>query len=121
MNHIINLTIPAAAYVLLALLGAFGEGLGVVENLPIYYTMLSIPHWAWAGISGYFEASKAATTGGFSGANALLVAIGMFNVFQEKTPESASIWLLYFLAAPMAIALGAYIGSALGRKSTDAA
>jgi len=116
MYYVINLTIPAAVYVLLAFFGAFGEIHSIIKNIPVYYAMLSIPHWVWAGISSYFEASKAAAIGGFSGLNALLVVVGILGIFQEKTPESAGIWLLYYLVSPMLVAFGVYIGLALNGK-----
>lgn len=116
MYYMINLIIPAIVYVLFAFFGVFGESHKTIHNLPVYYTMLSIPHWVWAGISSYFEASKAAAIGGFSGLNTLLVVVGVFGIFQEKTPESAGIWLLYYFASPILIAFGACIGSALNSK-----
>ena len=116
MYYIINLTVPAAVYVLLAFFGVFGESHSIIKNILIYYTMLSIPHWVWAGISSYFEESNAAAIGGFSGLNTLLVVVGVFDIFQEKTPESAGIWLLYYFASPILIAFGACIGSALNSK-----
>lgn len=121
MYYVVNLIIPAAAYVLLALFGAFGENHSIISSLPTYYTMLSIPHWMWAGISAYFEASKKTTIGGFSGLNALLLTIGIFSISQEKTPESANIWLLYYFASPILISIGAHIGSAINSKRAGVA
>ncbi|MCJ8169299.1 hypothetical protein [Atopomonas sediminilitoris] len=106
---------------LLALFGAFGESHSIISSLPIYYTMFSIPHWIWAGISAYFEASKKTTIGGFSGLNALFLAIGIFSILQEKSPDSANIWFLYYFASPILIAIGAYIGAAINSKRAGAA
>ena len=59
----------------------------VTEKLAELYMIVAAPHWIWAAISGYFEASKGATVGGFVGLHLLLFLV-WFLVAQSDLPPS---------------------------------
>lgn len=80
-----------------------------LEDFALSYLAFSAPHWIWLAISGYFEASETSTVGGLFGLNALLGCVTLL-VFLSTSREAANGWFLFFLGAPIAIALGAVAG-----------
>lgn len=83
-----------------------------IEHFAYLYMALASPHWIWAAISGYFEASKGATVGGFCMAHLLLLCVWLL-VSLSSVPEAVNGWFLYFLGAPIAITIGALAGKHL--------
>jgi len=81
----------------------------VTEKLAELYMIFAAPHWIWAAISGYFEASKGATIGGFIGLHLLLFSV-WFLVAQSNESQAANGWFIYFLGAPIIISIGAVAG-----------
>ncbi|WP_114649445.1 hypothetical protein [Pseudothauera hydrothermalis] len=114
MYYLAHLALPAIAALILAASGAQIE-LSIswlarmTEKLTELYLILSAPHWVWAAISSYFEASKSATVGGFVGLHLLLFLVWLL-VAQSNESHAANGWFIYFLGAPIVIAIGAVAG-----------
>jgi len=79
------------------------------EKFAGLYMIFASPHWIWAAISGYFEASRGATVGGFLGLHLLLFFVWLL-VAQSNESHAANGWFIYFLGAPIVIAIGAIVG-----------
>lgn len=114
MYYLVHLALPALVVLAMAIAGAPPEmtisGLEqALEHFALTYLAFSAPHWIWASISAYFEASESPTVGGFVGLHLLLVATTLM-VFMSRAPEAANAWFLYYLGAPIAITLGAVAG-----------
>jgi len=106
MHYLVHLTLPAIFIAAMIWGGVFGKDTDVVSQLPIAYATLAAPYWVWAGISAYFNASQAATNGGFIGAHALLLGVA-FLVAQSNAPEAGNGWFLFLLLSPLAITVAA--------------
>lgn len=125
MHYLVHLAAPLIVALALALAGAPPErtisGLqNALEHFALSYMMFSTPHWIWAAVSAYFEASKSSTIGGFFGLQALLGGVTLL-VLLSTSNEAANGWFLYFFGAPIAIAFGTmagrYFGSWKARQS----
>jgi hypothetical protein len=111
MFYLVHLALPALVVLAMVIAGPAPEmnmsGLEqALEHFALSYMAFASPHWIWASISAYFEASESPTVGGFVGLHLLLVATTLM-VFMSHAPEAANAWFLYFLGAPIAITLGA--------------
>lgn len=114
MYYITHLAPPAIVALIMAvsdtqielILSGFAR---TTEKLAELYMIFASPHWIWAAISGYFEASKGATVGGFIGLHLLLFSV-WFLVAQSNESHAANGWFIYFLGAPIVIAIGAVAG-----------
>lgn len=114
MYYLTHLTLPAIVALILALSGAQSElslfwFMRTTEKLAELYMIFAAPHWIWAAISGYFEASKGATVGGFVGLH-LLLCLVWFLVAQTNESHAANGWFIYFLGAPIVITIGGVAG-----------
>lgn len=114
MYYITHLALPAIVALIIAVSGTHIElslsGFArTTEKLAVLYMIFAVPHWIWAAISGYFEASKSATVGGFIGLHLLLFSV-WFLVAQSNESHAANGWFIYFLGAPIVIAIGAVAG-----------
>ena len=114
MYYLAHLALPAIVALIMAVSGTQVE-IGLLwvarttENLAELYMIFAAPHWIWAAISGYFEASKGATVGGFIGLHLLLFSV-WFLVAQSNESHAANGWFIYFLGAPIIISIGAVAG-----------
>ena len=114
MYYLVHLALPAIAAVIMAVshtpfeLSLSSLSLTTEKALQCYM-FLAAPHWIWAAISGYFDASKSATVGGFIGGHILLIAVWLI-VARSGENNSANGWLIYLLGAPILIAIGAIVG-----------
>ncbi len=114
MYYLIHLALPVIVALIMAVSGTQIElslsGFArATEKLVDLYMIFAAPHWIWAAISGYFEASKGATAGGFIGLHLLLFSV-WFLVVQSNESHAANGWFIYFLGAPIVIAIGAVAG-----------
>lgn len=114
MYYLAHLALPAFVALIMAVPGTQIElshlwVAHVTEKLADLYMIFSVPHWIWAAISGYFEASKGATIGGFIGLHLLLFSVWLL-VAQSNESHAANGWFIYFLGAPIFIAIGAVSG-----------
>lgn len=114
MYHLAHLALPAFVALIMAVFGTQIElsiswVVRVTEKLAELYMIFAAPHWIWAAISGYFEASKGATVGGFIGLHLLLFS-DWFLVAQSSESHAVNGWFVYFLGAPIVIAIGAVAG-----------
>jgi hypothetical protein len=114
MYYLIQLLVPLIAPLALAIASSPPEFtvaglLGAAENFVLSFLIFSVPHWIWFAVSGYFSASETSTIGGLFGLNALLGCV-TFLVVLSSSHEAANGWFLYFLGAPIAIALGVVAG-----------
>jgi hypothetical protein len=121
MHYLIQFLVPLITPLVLAIVSPPPEftmaGLfGAVEDFALSYLAFSIPHWIWLAVSGYFSASETSTARGLFGLNALLVCVTLLVVL-SSSHEAANGWLLYFLGAPIAIALGLVAGSFASSKT----
>ena len=110
MYYLVHLALPLLVVLAMTIAGAPPEmttsGLEqALEHFALTYLALSVPHWIWASISAYFEASENSTVGGFVGLHILLVVTTLM-AFMSRAPEAANAWFIYYLGAPIAIALG---------------
>lgn len=122
MYYLAHLTLPAIVALIMAASGTQIElslswFTRATEKFAELYMMFAAPHWIWAAISGYFEASKGATVGGFIGAHLLLFSV-WFLVAQSNESHAANGWFIYFLGAPIAIAVGAIAGRIIASWKT---
>lgn len=114
MYYVAHLALPAIVALVMAIAGTqFEWSLSWFEytagKIAEFYMMFALPHWIWAAVSGYFEASKGAAAGGFIGLHLLLFFV-WFLVAQSSEPHAANGWFIYFLGAPIVIAIGAVAG-----------
>lgn len=114
MYYLAHLALPATVALIMAVSGAQIElslswFARTTEKFAELYMMFAAPHWIWAAISGYFEASKGTTVGGFIGLHLLLFSV-WFLVAQSNESHAANGWFIYFLGAPIAIAVGSVAG-----------
>lgn len=114
MRYLIQLALPLIVPISLAISAPPPElnvaGLqNALEHFALSYLSFSAPHWIWLAISGYFEASEGSSIGGLFGLNVLLACVTLL-VFLSTSHEAVNGWLLYFLGAPIAIALGVFVG-----------
>lgn len=114
MYYLTHLALPAIVALIMAVLGAQIELnlpslVRTAEKLAEFYMIIAAPHWIWAAISAYFEASKGATVGGFVGLHLLLFLV-WFLVVHSNEPHAANGWFIYFLGAPIVIAVGVIAG-----------
>lgn len=124
MFYIAHLALPLVVVVLMAIAGpapelSFSGFESALETLIYSYMGFAAPHWIWAGISAYFEASKATTVGGFIGAHMLLLSV-WFLVVSSSNHEAANGWFIYMLGWPMTVAIGGAIGSHLAKRKLNA-
>jgi hypothetical protein len=77
MYIILNLLVPGIFGVIFYLTGILVISEISLSKVFGYYVFLSFPHWIWISVSGYFNASKKTTVGGFIGAHILLIFLGM--------------------------------------------
>lgn len=123
MFYLVHLALPALVVLAMTIAGPAPEinisGLEqALEHFALSYMAFASPHWIWASISAYFEASESPTVGGFVGLHLLLVATTLL-VFMSNAPEAANAWFLYFLGAPIAITLGALAGRYIASWKTN--
>lgn len=114
MYYLTHLALPAIVALIMAISGTQIElslswFVRTTEKLGELYMIFAAPHWIWAAISGYFEASKDATVGGFVGLH-LLLCLVWFLVAQSNESHAANGWFIYFLGAPIVIAIGVVAG-----------
>lgn len=114
MYYLAHLALPAIVALILAVSGTQIElsiswATRLTEKIAELYMIFAAPHWIWVAISGYFEASKGATVGGFVGLHLLLLLV-WFLVAQSNEAHAANGWFIYFLGAPIVIAIGAVAG-----------
>ncbi|MBF1165727.1 MAG: hypothetical protein HXL68_11905 [Dechloromonas agitata] len=114
MYYLTHLALPAIVALIMAGSGAQIELsllwlARITEKLAELYMIFAAPHWTWAAISGYFEASKGATVGGFVGLHLLLFLVWFF-VAQSNESHAANGWFIYFLGTPIVIAIGVVAG-----------
>ena len=114
MYYLVHLTLPAIIAVIMAISNTpFELSLSslslTTEKALQYYMFLAAPHWIWGAISGYFDASKSATVGGFIGAHIILIAVWLI-IANSNEHSSANGWLIYLLGAPILITIGAIAG-----------
>lgn len=114
MYYLAHLALPAFVALIMAVSGTQIElsiswVVRVTEKLADLYMIFGAPHWIWAVISGYFEASKGATVGGFIGLHLLLFSV-WFLVAQSSEFHAVNGWFIYFLGTPIVIAIGAVAG-----------
>ncbi len=125
MYYFAHLALPAIVALIAAASGAHTElnlsWVGqTIEKFAEFYMILAAPHWIWAALSGYFDASKGVTVGGFTGLHLLLSSVWLLVALSEES-HAANGWFIYFLCAPMLIVIGAltgrYIASRTSRQS----
>jgi len=114
MYYLVHLALPAIAAIIMAVSSTpFELSLSslslTTEKTLQYYIFFAAPHWIWAAISGYFDASKSATVGGFIGVHILLITVWLL-VARSNEYSSANGWLIYLLGAPILITIGAIAG-----------
>lgn len=114
MYYLAHLALPAFVALIMVVSGTQIElsiswVVRVMEKLAELYMIFAAPHWIWAAISGYFEASRGATVGGFVGLHLLLLLV-WFLVAQSNESHAANGWFIYFLGAPIVIAIGVVAG-----------
>lgn len=122
MYYITHLALPAIVALIMAVSGTQIElslsGFArTTEKLAELYMIFAAPHWTWAAISGRFEASKGATVGGFIGLHLLLFSV-WFLIAQSNESHAANGWFIYFLGAPIVIAIGAVAGGFIASRKT---
>ncbi len=96
MYYLAHLALPAIVALIMAVSGAQIElslswFARTTEKLAEFYMIFATPYWIWAAISGYFEASKGATVGGFVGLHLLLFSV-WFLVAQSDESHAANGW-----------------------------
>ena len=114
MYYLAHLALPAIVALIMAVsdtqiewsLSWFAR---TAEKLADLYVIFAAPHWIWAAISGYFEASKGTVVGGFIGLHFLLFLVWLL-VAQSNASHAANGWFIYFLGTPILIAIGAVVG-----------
>ena len=104
MYYLAHLALPAIMAMIMALSGPQIElnlswFARATEELAQLYMIFAAPHWIWVAISGYFEASKGATVGGFIGLHLLLFSV-WFLVAQSSESHAANGWFIYFFGRP---------------------
>lgn len=114
MYYLTHLALPAIVALIMAVSGtqielSFSGVARTTEKLAELYMIFAAPHWIWAAISGYLEASKGATVGGFIGLHLLLFSV-WFLVAQSNESHAVNGWFIYFLGGPIVIAIGAVAG-----------
>jgi len=114
MYYLTHLTLPIIVVLIMTISGNHIEwNISwfdlAIEHFAYLYIALASPHWIWAAISSYFEASKGATVGGFCMVHLLLLCIWLL-VSLSSVPEAANGWFLYFLGSPIAMTIGALAG-----------
>lgn len=114
MYYLVHLTLPAIAVLIMVISGNhiewnLSELDRAIEHFSYLYMALASPLWIWAAISGYFEASKGVTVGGFVGEHLLMLCVWLL-VSLSSAPEAPNGWFLYFLGSPIAITIGALAG-----------
>ena len=124
MFYIAHLALPLVVVILMAIAGPQPElslsGFErVLEKLAYSYMGFAAPHWIWASVSAYFEASKAATVGGFIGAHVLLLSVWLL-VASSSSHEAANGWFIYMLGWPITVAIGGALGSHLAKRKPHA-
>lgn len=122
MYYLIHLALPAIAALMMAVSAAPIElslsGLSdTTENLAELYMLFAAPHWIWAAVSGYLDTSKGATVGGFVGLH-LLLSLVWFLVTRSNESHAADGWFIYFLGAPIGIAVGVIAGRSVASWKT---
>lgn len=124
MFYIAHLALPLVVVIGMAIASPAPEfaasGLErAAEQLAYLYMGFAAPHWIWASISAYLEASIGATVGGFIGANVLLFSVWLL-VVTSSSHEAANGWLIYILGWPIVIAIGGATGSHLAKRKPHA-
>jgi len=114
MYYLVHLALPAiVAFIMVLSNSPFEMNVSwfslTTEKLIQNYIFFAAPHWIWAAISGYFDASKGTTVGGFIGLHTLLFYT-LFLVVRSNESHAVNGWFIYLLGAPILITLGAFIG-----------
>ena len=124
MFYITHLALPLAVVIGMAIAGpplefSVSGFERAVEQLAYSYIGFAAPHWIWASISAYFDASKGATVGGFIGAHVLLLSVWLL-VATSSSHEAANGWFIYKLGWPIAVAIGGATGSYFAKRKPNA-
>lgn len=114
MYYLTHLALPAVVALLMVVFGpqyewSWNNFDALTDALLRNYLILAAPHWIWAAVSAYFDAEKSTTVGGFVGLDVLLLVVWIF-VLRSNVPEAANAWFLYFLGAPVIVAIGSIVG-----------
>ena len=91
-----------------------GSSSPTLDSIAAAYAMLAAPMWIWSAVSSVFNLSDRILLGGLLGANLLLASVTVLVAF-SAAPHSGNGWFIYFLASPIAIALGA-LSTRVNRK-----
>lgn len=122
MYYVIHLAVPAIAALAIVAASSHAEWSfawleKLLENFGSTYMLLALPHWVWASVTAYFEATEGSTVGGFIGAHVLLVGVAL-QVAASNSPDAANGWFIYLLGSPLAIAVGAFAGRKVAQRRT---
>jgi len=111
----IHLLVPLAVASAVAATTASADA-SWLARLPDVYAILALPHGVWAIATLWFEASPRTVAGGFVGLQLWLFAAWWW-VSRSAETHAANGWLLYLLAAPLALGAGAVVGRRIARPT----
>ena len=111
MHYLINLIIPLILTTVYVLLSESAKPLTeIISTIGSSLFGLSFWHLFWALGSAIFRAPKVIVISAFIALHIFLVAVSLL-VLTSSSNEAVQGWFLYIMFAPVAIVIGANIGS----------